>query len=102
MVSSAPPGRPASTSSSSDPEAPLVAGLVDALEDAGIAAFGPRGAAAQIEGSKLFAKRLMEEAGIPTAAHTVLRLEGGGARAAGAAPRIRSCSRRTGWRPGRA
>jgi phosphoribosylamine---glycine ligase len=55
------------------PEAPLVAGVVDALEDAGIAAFGPRGAAAQIEGSKLFAKRLMEEAGIPTAAHTVLR-----------------------------
>ncbi|HEY1285062.1 MAG TPA: phosphoribosylamine--glycine ligase [Solirubrobacterales bacterium] len=55
------------------PEAPLVAGLVDALEDAGIAAFGPTGAAAQIEGSKLFAKRLMEEAGVPTAAHTVLR-----------------------------
>ena len=55
------------------PEAPLVAGLVDALEDAGIAAFGPRGAAAQIEGSKLFAKRLMQEAGVPTAAHTVLR-----------------------------
>ncbi|HEY6636096.1 MAG TPA: phosphoribosylamine--glycine ligase [Solirubrobacterales bacterium] len=55
------------------PEAPLVAGLVDALEDAGIAAFGPSGAAAQIEGSKLFAKRLMEEAGVPTAAHTVVR-----------------------------
>jgi phosphoribosylamine---glycine ligase len=55
------------------PEAPLVAGLVDALEDANIAAFGPRGAAAQIEGSKLFAKRLMQEAGVPTAAHTVLR-----------------------------
>jgi phosphoribosylamine--glycine ligase len=55
------------------PEAPLVAGLVDALEDAGIAAFGPRGAAAQIEGSKLFAKQLMEEAGVPTASHTVLR-----------------------------
>jgi phosphoribosylamine--glycine ligase len=55
------------------PEAPLVAGVVDALEDAGIAAFGPRGAAAQVEGSKLFAKRLMEEAGVPTAAHTVLR-----------------------------
>ena len=54
------------------PEAPLVAGLVDALEEAGIAAFGPTGAAAQIEGSKLFAKRLMEEAGVPTAAHTVL------------------------------
>src|SRR3954451_2953238 len=55
------------------PEAPLVAGVVNALEDAGIAAFGPRGAAAQIEGSKLFAKRLMEEAGVPTAAHTVVR-----------------------------
>jgi phosphoribosylamine---glycine ligase len=55
------------------PEAPLVAGLVDALEDAGIAAFGPRGAAAQIEGSKLFAKRLMDEADVPTAAHAVLR-----------------------------
>ncbi|HEY7266154.1 MAG TPA: phosphoribosylamine--glycine ligase, partial [Solirubrobacterales bacterium] len=55
------------------PEAPLVAGLIDALEEAGIAAFGPTGAAAQIEGSKLFAKRLMEEAGVPTAAHTVLR-----------------------------
>src|SRR5262245_55799931 len=40
------------------PEAPLVAGLVDALEDAGIPAFGPSGVAAQIEGSKLFAKRL--------------------------------------------
>jgi phosphoribosylamine---glycine ligase len=55
------------------PEAPLVAGLVDALEDAEIAAFGPHGAAAQIEGSKLFAKQLMEEAGVPTASHTVLR-----------------------------
>jgi phosphoribosylamine--glycine ligase len=55
------------------PEAPLVAGMVDALEDAGIAAFGPRGAAAEIEGSKLFAKQLMEEAGVPTAGYTVLR-----------------------------
>ena len=55
------------------PEAPLVAGAVDALEDAGIAAFGPTGAAAQIEGSKLFAKNLMQEAGVPTASHTVLR-----------------------------
>jgi phosphoribosylamine--glycine ligase len=55
------------------PEAPLVAGLVDGLEDAGIAAFGPRGAAAQIEGSKLYAKQLMAEVGVPTAAHTELR-----------------------------
>jgi phosphoribosylamine---glycine ligase len=54
------------------PEAPLVAGLVDALEDAGIAAFGPTGAAAQMEGSKLFAKNLMKEAGVPTAGHTVV------------------------------
>jgi len=55
------------------PEAPLVAGLVDALEDEGIPAFGPSAEAAEIEGSKLFAKELMEEAGVPTASHTVLR-----------------------------
>jgi len=55
------------------PEAPLVAGLVDALEQAGIAAFGPRAAAAELEGSKAFAKQLMEEAGVSTAGHVVLR-----------------------------
>ncbi len=55
------------------PEAPLVAGLVDALEEEGIAAFGPSADAARIEGSKLYAKELMEEAGVPTASHTVLR-----------------------------
>jgi phosphoribosylamine---glycine ligase len=55
------------------PEAPLVAGLVDSLEEAGIAAFGPRAEAARIEGSKLHAKELMAEAGVPTAGHTVLR-----------------------------
>ncbi len=55
------------------PEAPLVAGLVDALEGEGIAAFGPSGEAARLEGSKLHAKELMIEAGVPTAAHTVLR-----------------------------
>jgi len=54
------------------PEAPLVAGAVDALEQAGIAAFGPRAAAAELEGSKAFAKQLMEEAGVPTAAHVLL------------------------------
>jgi phosphoribosylamine--glycine ligase len=54
------------------PEAPLVAGLVDALGAAGIAAFGPSAAAAQLEGSKLHAKQLMAEAGVPTAAHVVL------------------------------
>ena len=55
------------------PEAPLVAGAVDALEEAGIPAFGPRAGAARIEGSKAFAKELMADAGVPTASHTVLR-----------------------------
>jgi phosphoribosylamine--glycine ligase len=55
------------------PEAPLVAGLVDALERAGIAAFGPSAEAARLEGSKLHAKELMSEAGVPTASHTILR-----------------------------
>ena len=55
------------------PEAPLVAGLVDSLEREGIAAFGPSAEAARLEGSKLHAKELMEEAGVPTASHTLLR-----------------------------
>jgi phosphoribosylamine--glycine ligase len=50
------------------PEAPLVAGLADDLGAAGIAAFGPRRAAARLEGSKAFTKELCAEAGIPTAA----------------------------------
>jgi phosphoribosylamine--glycine ligase len=49
------------------PEAPLVAGVVDALEAEGLRPFGPRAAAARIEGSKAFAKELMREAGVPTA-----------------------------------
>jgi phosphoribosylamine--glycine ligase len=55
------------------PEAGLVAGAVDALEEAGIPAFGPTKAAAELEGSKAFAKELMEEAGVPTASHVLLR-----------------------------
>ena len=55
------------------PEAPLVAGLVDALEAAGMPAFGPSAEAARLEGSKVHAKALMAEAGVPTAAHVVLR-----------------------------
>jgi phosphoribosylamine---glycine ligase len=55
------------------PEAPLVAGAVDALERAGIAAFGPSAAAAELEGSKAFAKQLMKEVGVPTASHVLLR-----------------------------
>lgn len=50
------------------PEAPLVAGLVDDCEAAGIRAFGPSKAAAQLEGSKAFTKELCVEAKIPTAA----------------------------------
>lgn len=48
------------------PEAPLVAGLVDALSAAGIVAFGPVAAGARIEGSKRFAKEVMDAAGVPT------------------------------------
>ena len=53
------------------PEAPLVAGVADAVRDAGIACFGPGRAAAQLEGSKAFAKRVMAAAGVPTAAARV-------------------------------
>jgi phosphoribosylamine---glycine ligase len=55
------------------PEAALVAGVVDALAEAGIPAFGPSAAAAELEGSKAFAKELMREAGVPTAGHVLLR-----------------------------
>lgn len=51
------------------PEAPLVAGIVDDLAQAGITAFGPSGAAAQLEGSKGFTKDLCAEFNIPTAAY---------------------------------
>ncbi len=55
------------------PEAPLVLGLVDALEAEGIAAFGPTAAAAAIEGSKSFMKQICVDAGIPTAAYQRFR-----------------------------
>jgi phosphoribosylamine---glycine ligase len=55
------------------PEAPLVAGLVDSLNAAGIAAFGPTRAAARIEGSKAYAKELMRDCGVPTASHVMFR-----------------------------
>jgi phosphoribosylamine--glycine ligase len=55
------------------PEAPLVAGLVDDLGTAGIAAFGPTRAAARIEGSKAYAKELMRDCGVPTASHVMFR-----------------------------
>ena len=83
------------------PEAPLVAGAADALRETGVACFGPAAAAARIEGSKSFAKQVMSEAGIPTAAAFTCR----------AAPRRtrrwrrsgrRTWSRTTPWRRARA
>ncbi|WP_157248642.1 phosphoribosylamine--glycine ligase [Nonomuraea typhae] len=49
------------------PEAPLVAGVADAIRAAGIPVFGPSGEAAMLEGSKAFAKEIMAAAGVPTA-----------------------------------
>jgi phosphoribosylamine--glycine ligase len=54
------------------PEVPLVAGLADDLRSAGVPVFGPGAAAAQLEGSKAFAKDVMEAAGVPTARHRVV------------------------------
>ena len=54
------------------PEAPLVAGLADALAAAGVACFGPSAAGAELEGSKAFCKQVMEAAGVPTAAYRVV------------------------------
>lgn len=51
------------------PEAPLVAGVTDALRDAGVAVFGPSAEAARLEASKSFAKEVMAAAGVPTASY---------------------------------
>lgn len=53
------------------PDDPLAAGMVDALEEKGFRAFGPRANAAQIEASKVFSKNLMKKYGIPTAGYEV-------------------------------
>jgi phosphoribosylamine--glycine ligase len=54
------------------PEAPLVAGVADALAQAGVRCFGPSAGAARLEGSKAFCKEVMVAAGVPTAAYTVV------------------------------
>jgi phosphoribosylamine--glycine ligase len=54
------------------PEVPLVLGVADAVRDAGIACFGPSQAAAQIEGSKAFAKDVMAAAGVRTASSEIV------------------------------
>ena len=53
------------------PEAPLVAGVADAVRQAGVPVFGPGAAAARLEGSKAFAKEVMAAAGVPTATAVV-------------------------------
>jgi phosphoribosylamine---glycine ligase len=55
------------------PERPLTLGIVDSFEANGLLAWGPREAAAQLEGSKAFAKVMMDDAGIPTAAYDVFK-----------------------------
>ena len=55
------------------PEAPLVAGVVDALTDAKIRCFGPTSDAARLEGSKAFCKEIMVAAGVPTAGYSVVK-----------------------------
>ncbi len=55
------------------PEAPLVEGLVDAMESAGLKVFGPSKAAAELEGSKVFCKNLLHTANIPTATYQAFR-----------------------------
>ncbi len=71
------------------PEAPLVAGLVDALNEARIPAFGPTAAAARVEGSKVFAKELMAAAGVPTGAFAIAAtVEDGMAAIAGGYPAV--------------
>lgn len=63
------------------PEAPLVAGVADALREAGIAVFGPGAAAANVEGSKAFAKEIMDAAKVPTASFQTFTNDVAGAEA---------------------
>jgi phosphoribosylamine--glycine ligase len=70
------------------PEAPLVAGLVDALAEEGHRAFGPSAAAARLEGSKRYAKQVMDAAGVPTAAWRAVEDVESGMRAIGDYPAV--------------
>ena len=70
------------------PEAPLVAGVSDALRDAGIRCFGPSAAGAELEGSKAFCKEVMEAAGVPTAAYQVVTDVDAGLRAVTSYPTV--------------
>ena len=68
------------------PDDPLVLGMVDALEAAGIPAFGPHKNAAILEGSKVFSKEFMKRHGIPTAAYEIFSDEGSALRYLETAP----------------
>ena len=70
------------------PEAPLVAGLADALAAEGVRCFGPVAAAARLEGSKAFAKEVMAAAGVPTGTHRVVRTVAEGMAAVGGYPAV--------------
>jgi phosphoribosylamine---glycine ligase len=70
------------------PEAPLVAGVVDAMRAAAVPCFGPLRAAARLEGSKIFAKEMMEAAGVPTGRHRVVRTVAEGLDAIDAYPTV--------------
>ena len=84
------------------PEAPLVAGIADDLSAAGIKAFGPSKAAAQLEGSKGFTKDLCARQNIPTAAYGRFSDRRGGESLCARARARRSSSRPTGLPPARA
>jgi len=71
------------------PEAPLVAGVADALREAGVRCFGPGAAAARLEGSKSFCKEVMRAAGVATASYAVVTdVAGGLAAIAGSYPAV--------------
>jgi phosphoribosylamine---glycine ligase len=71
------------------PEAPLVAGVADALREVGVSCFGPGAAAARLEGSKSFCKEVMAAAGVATAAFTVVTdVDAGMAAIAGTYPAV--------------
>jgi phosphoribosylamine--glycine ligase len=70
------------------PEAPLVAGLVDALQVKGVPTFGPQREPARLEGSKAYAKEMMQAAGVPTGGHWVVRTVDEGLAAIDAYPAV--------------
>ena len=96
------PSGSASTWWWSGPEAPLVAGVADAVRGAGIACFGPSREAARLEGSKAFAKEVMAAAGVPTARARVCTTPEEAAAALDALRARRTSSRTTAWPPARA